>query len=753
MTEKTFNYSKSYFGFQLGRVRICTVFSIIFSLLGFPLLVTAIILDEYSDPYAITGDISVPLLVLSVISIIGICVMSYFTPLLSLKHLYTKTNADNILSLPLTGNQRFTMDMLSSILPFAVPFLFSCGITAIITANFPNLFSEADSNIALYAFKGFLCLIMFSTLNIAVITTCGRITEAILYPIGLNGVLFGISALGSYISIYDCVGICDTFGEVFASPLVRIWPIGNGISMFQENSGNFYGYAIIMTAVFTVLAYLGYKKRRAENIGKTFVFKFSYPLASTIVALTFILFYVAAFDLVDYDEYYNSSEIWVTITVMCVILLILMLILEVINYKKINGILKFIVKYVITLGGGVAACVLLALTDGFGIAHYIPYVSLIETASIQANHNNRARGETSINNYMYVHTDEAIKLITDEHKLVIDKAIKFDEEYDNTTYETNNYFTNIYIYYTLKNGRKITREYHILDNVYESEGFWENMVATEDYRTAIINERIKKDRNLACEELDKIIRLTNTHSDKKYLEKHITHKVYEELITAIEADLKADINYGRHDDAPICDLDIGHSYEEARSILYLDYYYSNNEEDDFREVARVTLYENYENTLAVLKKYGTIPKKEQNLDDAVGDDEIFMLWRIKKPDTNQIMMNCYSDCGGSAVFITGEEFKELAAHHVMYNVPDESEYIYGITRGVWSFLSDENYSPYEFINALAEIGIQYDNRSTFESSYIYYFMDWNYYQFLNESVNGRCDEIFGSRTMFNYSRN
>ncbi|MBQ8411076.1 MAG: hypothetical protein IJX15_05030, partial [Ruminiclostridium sp.] len=122
-------------------------------------------------------------------------------------------------------------------------------------------------------------------------------------------------------------------------------------------------------------------------------------------------------------------------------------------------------------------------------------------------------------------------------------------------------------------------------------------------------------------------------------------------------------------------------------------------------------------------------------------------------DEDLTALEAYNDYGGSAVFVTGEEFKELASHHVKYSVKTDDEYVYYLTRGMWDRLHYRNYSPDDFIDALAEIGVQYDNRSTFQSDYIYYTIDNNYDQKLHESVNGMCDELFDTRTVFEYSDN
>ena len=103
MTEKTFNYTLRYYLFQMGRLKTMTVFSCLFAVLGFPVFAVANRLSTLSSSY---DEITVPMMVISVICILGMALLSFITPLIAFKHLYTKTTADNILSLPLTTTQR-----------------------------------------------------------------------------------------------------------------------------------------------------------------------------------------------------------------------------------------------------------------------------------------------------------------------------------------------------------------------------------------------------------------------------------------------------------------------------------------------------------------------------------------------------------------------------------------------------------------------------------------------------------------------
>lgn len=758
MTEKTFNYTKSYFGFQMGRLKTCTVFSVIFALLGVPLILTAYLISEYADPY-INSDIASPLLALGVICVIGTVAMSYIAPIISLKHLYTKTNADNILSLPLTGNQRFLVDIIAPYVSYALPFLISCGITALIQSFFPQM--DADMNFALYAFKGFFILLMFSSFNMAVTACCGRITEAVLYPIGLNLVFFGISAIGGYMSYYNCVGISDYFEEVFCSPAVRIWPVGNAICMFLNRSSVFYAYAAAAVVLWTFLTFIAYKKRRAENIGKSFVFKPFFLIASTLVAVAFILLYASVFDLINTDCYDDSTGI--AVTVMCVITLIILLILEVINYRKIHSILKFGLKYILTLGGTALLCFLLTSSEGFGATYYIPDALTIESATISVHHNMYTNYNSHYNNnQITVYSTDAINLIRNEHDIVIDKAVEYDEKQtdaaveisgeliaQNQDYNRSSYY---YIDYTLKDGRTISRRYYFnTEAVSESEGFWETLYQTVDYRTGWMNE-IEDHHYMGRDSFTKTIRLTNTHSGKIYIEKRLSESEWQELLAALEADLAADTSYGRHNEASVGTLQLGYYYDDLYKYNY-GYEYSvvdySSDSDRFHDQYYETIYSGYTNTIAFLEKIGTVPTSDTALEDAVAGNEIYMLWRAKKVDTEQVITSYNYGSGTSVVFITAEEFKELASHHVDYRLPDDEGYCYGVVRGVWSELYEHTrYDPEDFIKALSEIGIDYDNEAVFENSYIYYNMDFNFNDIINESENAVCEEIFSGRTVF-----
>ena len=171
MTEKTFNYTLRYYLFQMGRLKTMTVFSCLFAVLGFPLFAVARRLSSFSSLY---DEISVPMMVISVICILGMALLSFITPLIAFKHLYTKTTADNILSLPLTTTQRFIGDMGAILTAYSLPLAASAGLTIIANSVVTSVMDmkTTDYVVVNAVLMAFFATLQFMFLNSAIIICC-----------------------------------------------------------------------------------------------------------------------------------------------------------------------------------------------------------------------------------------------------------------------------------------------------------------------------------------------------------------------------------------------------------------------------------------------------------------------------------------------------------------------------------------------------------------------------------------------------
>ncbi len=717
MTENRFNYTSRYFAFQMGRLKTCTAFSVIFALLGFPLICLAAGLTENVKNF--DDELAIPMVLLGVVCILGTCAMSYITPIISYKHLYTKTYADNILSLPLTANQRFLCDTGAVYLSYALPYLLSCGLSALVQVLLPV------NNIGLavipeYAFKGFFILIMFSALNTAIITCSGRISEAILYPIAINIVMPIITICGAAAAYSDCFGIVNIEYDIFHSPFVLMWPFGNFIGIFASETSYPEVYGVIMTALYLAAAFLGYKKRRAENIGKPFVFRYSYLITSSAVALALVFAYTVMFD---YEPLEGNVAMLI---VLAIILFILMLIMEIINYKKIHSVLKFLGRYAVIFMGGLLACGLLIKSEGFGAAYYIPAENMVEKVLVESHHYDNY---SSSNNYITAVTEDTINAVREEHKKLIENHV---EDYSRE---------NFYLTYYLKNGDIITREYFITESKGITDGFWEKMYSSVDYRI--------QDTELAINWTKPVVQLQNQHSNQVYIQSEITD--LDALMEALRADLAADNDYGRHKDAPLGILRIGYNPKNTAENEYtisahaVSYSYVSN----FDEIESFIIYESYRNTIDFLNQYGTVPALDEAVNDSVKNSRVFMLYRSKKADTNQPVLNNYNHNDAAAVFITEEEFRNLLGSQASYVKDNGQDYVYHITRGIWNDLDIYN-ANFNFTSGLLQIGYQLDDYSFLYDTDIMY-QDNYQGNMLSEEVSDYCDSLFDERLNYYYS--
>lgn len=718
MTKKSVNYSKQYLLFQLRKLKACTVFSVIFSALGYPALTAAEYLSSHTKAY---DPLVISLFVVAVISLLGCAAMSFITPIVSFRHLFTKVEADNILSLPLTANQRFFADAGAVFISFHLPF----AISTVIAFALENTICLANdwrcNQDYFYAFALMGIAFMFSALNIAIMTCCGRIVEAILYPVLINIVMPLIIAFGGYIAFKNCIGLSSGIEyEILSSPLFLMWPVGAGISI---NSFLYiYIIAPVATLIYLIAAFFGYKFRKAENIGKPFVFKPVYLIFSTLTALALITGYTY---LTDYATL-EGSGIIPSIFTLGLMLLILMLIIELIHSKKIKHILSFAARFGTTLVGGLLLCFGLMLTKGFGAGYYVPDADNVKFITVAST------GGYDYGFYNYIYSDEkdVINLVTEEHEKITESMEKWESERGGFN-----------VHYTLNSGRQIYRTY---DSGFVSDDFWNRIFTSEGYRVSEIDS-LNFDQNLDhgyYKELS-TVRLTNRHTAKTYLEFKAEEELLKEITEALEKDLRADTEYGRHDEYSIGVLQMG-TYDERLNgntgryeNFFISYY-------DF------IIYENYTNTIGVLSRYGTVPKAEESLEDSTINGNVYTLVRRRLDRVDDSFTDLMWNETCEAVFITEEEFKELVQHDAEYINPSDDGYVYSVSKGISNFISlgYEEYEGYDYKQMLNDIGIYYDNYEFFEDADSLYNTGSYRSYYINEEYNSRCAEIFNGRTAF-----
>ena len=583
----------------------------------------------------------------------------------------------------------------------------------------------------MYAFFATLEFIAFNT---AVIICCGRLTEAILYPIAVNIVMPLAITYGGELAFTNSFGIYYGTTDVIQSPFYNMWPLA-----FLLNIQNYMAailYAGIFSVVYFVLAYIGYRKRRAENIGKPFVFKHSYLVTTVVIGISFIITYLY---LTDFNLPRSENTIKPgTLIAIAVILLIMMLVMELINYKKIHSMPKFAIHYTGTLGGGILLCFLLVWSKGFGLGFIVPNSSGIATASLSAAYYGEG-WDSHISNSITVRSSEAIDIIREEHQYIIDNA-DFDTNPYNFAYSEDPYNITS-IVYTMKDESRISRAYSSLAS---GTDMWEKLYQSEEYRISYL-EDYKEWRYVA--ERPVAVRLSNRHSKQVYLTFLEENFLESELLKAIEADLKADTQYGRHSENTIGVLELGYSPKDENGV----YAVPAGSDDDFFVSLQIPIYESYTNTLAVLSGHGTIPTAAQATEDSTKNCEIFMLSRVPTGGINMAAEDVRaSEDKNSAIFITAEEFKELTSKQVSYNIFDgedtSDDYEYYLIRGVWDFL-DQSTCKELITQTLEKDGLGLESYDILDDYTGKFYQTYHINNKINTEYNAYCDALFEKRTV------
>lgn len=698
MTQARFNYTGRYFRFVFGKLKACFVFSVFFSVFCLP---PFCLVQNMSGADSAAAEAI--LLVLAAISLFGLLAVTFVTPLIAMKHLYTKTAADNILSLPLTAVQRYFCELGAVLLCLAAPFgVISIPFSAVVLPRFLPI-----------AIHGLLFMVMLCVFDIFLMTLCGRLTEAILYPIALNLLIPLVIWFGMHLGLMNIFGCGDyNFAYYTSYSTMRLYWTGVTILSLVSPFGNFIAMvglgdesliaiitSLIFIAVMIPLGLLTYSKRHSEKIGQSFVYKPVYAVTSMLVSLFAVVCYFWAA-----ENYLRRGDggksffnlIPTALPVLAVGLLFLMILMELVNYKKVKSLLKLLLRYAGVLAAGTLVSFVLYESDGFGESDYIPAVG--ETVFVEVSMSDWSRDgdsrETSMN--VVVESDGALAEVLRSAHRAFTEDRENGEKYEYLMSEVG---SQINFSYYMKNGTIVSRYY----STDIPAGLRETIVESEEYR---YSQLLMTDL-WTCYD--------RTYSDVTYIEKFRKYEELEpvaaalvgqvhhsgligtynivveeidyfELRDALETDLRNDPNYGRHDELPIAYLDIGEMHEREDeggrkyfSSRFFTFHYA--------------IYDSYTNTLGLLRRYAEIPTAEDVKADILNTYDYFTLARVPiapmGQDVYTFIYATYSDIFGflgesrtDEALITGEQFVEALSHSANYVRSDpERDYVYVVTCG------------------------------------------------------------------------
>lgn len=466
-------------------------------LIGYPVI--AFTIRYYSehpnntnDSYAIVSGIALAIAILSG-AIIAISIFNY---------LYKKSTVDINLSLPLTTRQRFLSEYFAGLTIYIVPAIIGGLIGTVILLTGRHELTEIVKYTIYIGSAIIIGMILYYSLTVLILSCCGSLFETILSTLLINAMIPASLYLLAYVIISN-----DSFGlssnSLFLNQIFISSPIGNAafIMYFLDNI-NMYGNAsttlyvhwlfptLIFVALIILLSYFLYKKRKAEQVSKPYVYKFIY-----YAILFFITFCIISIFKTSSASFYNPADTsMIDATpidasffpaVMCSG--IVFFIMEIISNRGFKKFWLSILKFAGTITCIYAVLLLCHSTNGFGVNKYVPLESAVDTVNIDLDN---YYGNTSIYNFS-VTNKHTIHDVVNLHKEVIENKYEnkntshkeiseseLDKSIKNGALATHNQ-GNISITYYLKNGSILTRAYTVSDE--QMEQLYASMMTGKDY--------------------------------------------------------------------------------------------------------------------------------------------------------------------------------------------------------------------------------------------------------------------------------
>lgn len=542
--EKRLSFIKPYLKNSfLSNLKILVVITIL-DLLSFPLTLISMTYDiktsvkGQEDISVITMFFFVMAIAFTALTVLAgiIIVMNNFS------YLYKKQNTDMYLALPLKTSQRFLCDYFSGLVMYLAPFLLSGGITAIVSvvtrALLPSMREEIYGlNFTEMIIRAYLmvaaAMVMFYTLSVLVSAICGSIFETIMYNIMINGII------PMLIVVLTVVIYSGTFGinmmNIMLPILLRTSPLGAAIGFclkmddFNTAEGNLFFdgseaaglvlWLLAVTAVYGAAAYLLYRKRKAEDVSKPFVYKAFY-----YVFMAALMLGMTVFMLIDED----------LILPLVVAMVVVYLIFEVVNNRGFKKFWVSLIRCAVTVAACITFTFVCKYTEGFGVSKRVPDANDVKSVSI--NYIPSLADETPDEQITFT-DEESVKAVIEAHRSLIDKYndldrsfLSFDGHYYYGTYDVE-------ISYALKGGETMERVYSLTsDEIF----ILNKLVEAPDFEKKFL------DNIFSTEECDYPLEISNIVNSEYYLESleynYLTrgHQDYEmEIMAEYAKDLAA----------------------------------------------------------------------------------------------------------------------------------------------------------------------------------------------------------------------
>lgn len=348
------------------------IFISILHLLGLPVLSTISVMSGMDDYMMETSAIAFALISIFCLGAAVLC--GIFIALTNFSYLHKKSQVDMIYSLPIKRRTKFLSDYFSGLAVYLIPYVAACIIADMIflvgIICIPNMLEGkgAFPIILQGEFAGLLMMAMLYTLTVLVTCCCGTLFESIMNIFMINALIPGAIAVIAAMFFANLYGV--PIFETSVPVLGYTSPIGGVIYLFYmlENEEIFYsddiaclsaaGYGkwvaffLFFTAAYFLLSMFLYKKRKAEDVSKPYVYRLFYYILITVIMMAISLI-----------ARYEPSAIFAVI----LFSLIVYMIFEIVTNRGFKKIYLSFIRYIGTMVGILILCVAATATHGFGV--------------------------------------------------------------------------------------------------------------------------------------------------------------------------------------------------------------------------------------------------------------------------------------------------------------------------------------------------------------------------------------------------
>lgn len=409
-----------------------------------------------------------------IIAFLGTCIVlvtGIYIAMGCFSHLFDKNMVDMEYSLPLTADERFFAGYLSGLCLYLTPYIICQALSVILTAAGhividkwldpeQQIFADFMPIVLKLISGGFIVMLMMYTLFVLTMSFCGSKFETAAYGMGANFCLPSVyvcifitvlmDGYGLEFSLLDdslinqlfvCTSPMGAAYGLYMSAFIGIDHAAESESFFSIYSFGFWAIkCLAVTAVLMFCALKLYRRRKAEQTGKTFISKTFY----FIVMICFMMIICCALD-----------QLNAGLAPIIIITAVVFLIMDSISNRGVKKLHISVLKYISVMAGIFIVYAVTVNTGFFGAVNDVPEVSELKCAVLE---NFGYSNGDSLRGNLYFENEESLQMLTAAQKRQLEMHNN-EEDNDHTDY--------IKIKYTYKNGRVQTRGYYIDNEVYK----------------------------------------------------------------------------------------------------------------------------------------------------------------------------------------------------------------------------------------------------------------------------------------------